>query len=97
MPPQNERNTNVLQHPLALLELKVLLPINVGKTPVLWNIEFLATGRFGAATTEGFLDEVDDGVLATDGQKVVNIHPGNSSIRLSPAPRIPVCSLTTEC
>lgn len=67
LPPTDELDTNVLQHPLVFLELEVCIPVDVGKAPLLRNDDFLTTGELVPGTTEGLLDDVGVGVLATDG------------------------------
>ena len=82
----NEHGANLLQHPLVFLQLKVLLPIDIGEAPFLWNNDFLATGELVAGTTEGLLYDVGVGILTTDGQKdLANIDSGSGSVRFSPS------------
>jgi len=77
---------SVLHHPLVFLEFEVPLPVNVGKAPLLRNDDFLTTRELVAGTTEGFLDDVGVGVLATDGQEdLANVDPSDGSIWFAPS------------
>jgi hypothetical protein len=79
-------DVNVLHHPLVFLELEVLLPVDVGKAPLLRNDDLLATREFVAGTTEGLLNDVGVGVLATDGQQdLADVNPSDSSVRFTPS------------
>jgi len=78
--------SSVLQHPLVFFELEVLLPVDVGKAPLLGNDDLLATRELVASTTEGLLDDVGVGILATDGQEdLANVNPSDGPVRFAPS------------
>jgi len=82
---QDRRGVNALQHPLFLLKLEVLLPVDVGKAPLFRNDDFLATRELVSSTTESLLDDVGIGVLAPDGQEdLTNVNTSDGSVRFAP-------------
>jgi hypothetical protein len=83
---RNDENGHVLQDSLLLLQLRVILPVDVGETPFARNDNLLASRELITSTTESFLYDWCVVVLAPDGEDdLTNVHSRDSAVWFSPS------------
>jgi hypothetical protein len=83
---RNGENGHVLQDSLLLLQLEVILPVDVGETPLARNDDLLASRELITGTTESFLYDWCVVVLAPDGEDdLTNVHSCDGAIWFSPS------------
>jgi hypothetical protein len=76
----------VVEHALLSLETRVLLPVDVGETPLLGDDDLLTTGELVTSTAESFGDNGRVVVLGADGEDdLTNVDTGDSAVRLTPS------------
>ena len=74
-----------LVHLLLFLEAHIILPVDVGESPLAAHNNFLAAGEFVTGAAEGLLDNWCVRILATNGQDdLADVDTSDCAIGLSP-------------